>query len=492
MSKEILAVVDSVSNEKGVAREVIFQALEQALMAATKKRFDNDEVDVHVIINRKTGDYETFRRWTVVADADHEMPAQQLAISDVEELGMKLGDLREEAIPSVDFGRIAAQTAKQVIVQKVREAERALVIDAYRHRLGEILRGSVKKVTRDGIILDLGGNAEAYMAREEMLPRESFRMSETVSAVLYAVNPEGRGAQLLVSRTRPEMLVEKFRIEVPEIGEEIIEIKGAARDPGQRAKIAVKSNDHRIDPQGACIGMRGSRVQQVSEALGGERVDIVLWDDNPAQYVINALQPAEVAAIVVDEDAHAMDVAVNDDQLALAIGRGGQNVRLASELTGWKLNVMTVAEAEARHQTEMESHVMGFVRDLGVDEDLATLLVNEGFTSLEEVAYVPVEEMLSIEDLDEEIVQALRQRAKDVLLTRALVSEESADAGQPTEDLLSMEGMDETTARALAARGICSMEDLAEQAIDDIVDIKGIGEERAAALIMKAREPWFK
>ncbi len=490
MSKEILAVVDSVSNEKGVPREIIFQAMEQALVAATKKRFDNDEVDVRVSINRKTGEYETYRRWTVVEDYDHEMPAQQLAISDVAEQGMKVGDVREEEIESVEFGRIAAQTAKQVIVTKVREAERAMVADAYRHRLGEILRGSVKKTTRDGLILDLGNNAEAYLAREDMLPRESFRLGETVSAVLYKIDQEGRGTQLMMSRTRPEMLVEKFRIEVPEIGEQIIEIKGAARDPGQRAKIAVKTNDHRIDPQGACIGMRGSRVQLVSEALGGERIDIVLWDDNPAQYVINALQPAEVVSIIIDEDAHAMDVAVNDEQLAQAIGRSGQNVRLASELTGWRINVMTLSEAEAKHQGEAQQHVAMFMQDLSVDEELAQMLVEEGFSSLEEVAYVPAEEMLAIEGFDEDIVQALRERAKDVLLTRALVNEEQVQ--QPAEDLLSMPGMDAELARALAARGVSTMEDLADQGIDDILDIAGMDEKRAAALIMKAREPWFK
>ncbi len=490
MSKEILAVVDSVSNEKGVPREIIFQAMEQALVAATKKRFDNDEVDVRVTINRKTGEYETFRRWTVVEDCDHEMPAQQLAISDVAEQGMKVGDVREEQIESVEFGRIAAQTAKQVIVTKVREAERAMVADAYRHRLGEILRGSVKKTTRDGLILDLGNNAEAYLSREDMLPRESFRMGETVSAVLYKIDQEGRGTQLMVSRTRPEMLIEKFRIEVPEIGEQIIEIKGAARDPGQRAKIAVKTNDHRIDPQGACIGMRGSRVQLVSEALGGERIDIVLWDDNPAQYVINALQPAEVVSIIIDEDAHAMDVAVNDEQLAQAIGRGGQNVRLAAELTGWRINVMTLSEAQAKHQGEAQQQIEMFMHDLSVDEELAQLLVEEGFSSLEEVAYVPLEEMLSIDGFDEDIVHALRERAKDVLLTRALVDEEQVQP--PADDLLAMPGMDVDTARALAARGVCTMEDLADQGIDDILDIKGMDEERAAALIMKAREPWFK
>lgn len=489
MSKEILLVVDSVSNEKGVAREVIFEALEQALVAATKKRFDTDEINIRVVIDRRTGEYTTFRFWEVVADEDHEIPAMQLAISDVEEKGLKLGDIVEESVPSIEFGRIAAQTAKQVIVQKVREAERALVVDAYRDRIGEILSGTVKKSTRDGIIVDLGANAEAYLAKEEMLPRENFRMGDRIRAVLYAVNSEGRGAQLLLSRASPEMLIELFRIEVPEIGEEIIAIRAAARDPGVRAKLAVKSNDHRIDPQGACIGMRGSRVQAVSGELGGERVDIVLWDDNPAQFVINALQPAEVSSIIVDEDSHSMDVAVEEDQLAMAIGRGGQNVRLASDLTGWRLNVMTVADAQAKQETEAQKFVDGFVADLGVDEDIAGILVNEGFTTLEEVAYVPLEELLAIEDFDEELVEALRQRAKDALLTKALVSEEGAK--EPADDLLAMEGMERKLAFALAARGIVTMEDLAEQAIDDIADIEGITPESAAQLIMKAREPWF-
>jgi N utilization substance protein A len=491
MSKEILMVVDSVSNEKGVSREVIFQALEQALVAATKKNYNTDEIDLRVAINRKTGEYDTFRRWTVVADEDHEIPAMQLAISDVEP-EMKLGDVREEQVESIVFGRIAAQTAKQVIVQKVREAERALVVDAYRGRIGEILSGVVKKTTRDGLILDLGANAEAYLAREEMLPREAFRIGERVRAVLFSVNAEGRGAQLLLSRTQPAMLIELFRIEVPEIGEEIIEIKAAARDPGARAKLAVKSNDQRIDPQGACIGMRGARVQAVSGELAGERVDIVLWDDNPAQFVINALQPAEVASIVIDEDSHAMDVAVEEEQLAMAIGRGGQNVRLASELTGWKLNVMTVADAEAKQQTEASTFVEAFMRDLDIDEDIAAVLVNEGFTTVEEVAYVPIEELLGVEDFDEDLVNALRQRAKDALLTKALVSEEKLGANEPADDLLNMEGMNRKLAYELASRGIVTMEDLAEQAIDDIADIEGLNEEQAAALIMKAREPWFQ
>ncbi len=488
MSKEILLVVESVSNEKGIAREAIFQALEQALVAATKKKYNIEEMDARISINRKTGDYDTYRRWTVMADEDHEMPAQQLAISDVEERGLKIGDVVEEQIPSIEFGRIAAQTAKQVIVQKIREAERALVVDAYKLRVGELLSGEVKKITRDGIIVDLGNNAEGYLAREQMMTKENFRVKERVNSILYAVNAEGRGAQLLLSRTCPEMLISLFQKEVPEIGEEIIEIKGAARDPGIRAKIAVKTNDHRIDPVGACVGMRGTRVQAVTAELGGERVDIVLWDDNTAQFVINALQPAEVVSIIVDEDSHSMDVAVEADQLAQAIGRSGQNVRLASELTGWRLNVMTVDEANSKQASESQKFVDEFVRLLEVDEDLAGVLVNEGFTTLEEVAYVPIEEMLAIEDFDEDIVSSLRQRAKDAILTQALVSQEKAE---PADDLLAMEGMNRKLAYALAAREIITMEDLAEQAIDDIVGIDGLDSDMAARLIMKAREPWF-
>ena len=489
MSKEILLVVESVSNEKGIAREAIFQALEQALVAATKKKYDIDEMEVRVSINRKSGDYDTFRRWTVVADHDHEMPACQDAISDVDTSKWQIGDVREEQIPSIEFGRIAAQTAKQVIVQKVREAERALVVDAYRQRVGELVSGEVKKITRDGVIVDLGNNAEGYLAREQMMPKENFRVKERVNSILYAVNSEGRGAQLLLSRTCPEMLISLFQKEVPEIGEEIIEVKGAARDPGVRAKIAVKTNDHRIDPVGACVGMRGTRVQAVTAELGGERVDIVLWDDNPVQFVINALQPAEVVSIVLDEDLHAMDVAVDSDQLAQAIGRAGQNVRLASELTGWRLNVMTIEEANAKQASESQQFVDAFVRDLEVDEHIATILVSEGFTTLEEVAYVPIEEMLAIVDFTEDLVNNMRQKAKDVLLTQALVSEENAE---PADDLLAMEGMNRPLAYALAARGVITMEDLAEQAIDDIADIEGLDAEQAAQLIMKAREPWFQ
>ncbi len=493
MSKEILLVAETVSNEKGVDRDVIFQAIEAALAAATKKRFREEDVEIRVAIDRRTGEYKSYRVWRVVPDEELFEFGHQLTLDEAHEKdpSLKLGDIWEEEVESVDFGRIAAQTAKQVIVQKVREAERAQIVEQFRHRVGTLVTGTVKKVTRDNVILDLGANAEALLPRSEMLPREVFRTNDRVRAVLYTINTENRGPQLMVSRTRPEMLIELFKIEVPEIGEELIEIRGAARDPGVRAKIAVKSNDQRIDPQGACIGMRGSRVQAVSGELGGERVDIVLWDDNPAQYVINAMSPAEVSSIIVDEDRHSMDIAVEEDQLAQAIGRGGQNVRLASEMTGWELNVMTVEDANAKQASEAESVVQVFMKDLDVDEEVAQVLADEGFTTLEEIAYVPIDEMLSIEGFDEDIVNELRQRAKDALLTRALASEEKLEGSEPAEDLLGMAGMDRATAFALAARGIRTMEDLAEQAVDDIVDVEGMNEERAAALIMEARKPWF-
>ncbi len=412
MSKEVLLVVESVSNEKGVPAGVIFEALELALATATKKRYE-DEVDVRVSINRQSGNYETFRRWTVVADDAVENPAAELTLDEAREKkeDAQLGELIEEKIESIEFGRIAAQTAKQVIVQKVREAERAQVVDAYRERLGEIIAGTVKKVTRDSVIVDLGNNAEALLAREHIIARETFRVGTRIRALLKEIRSENRGPQLILSRTAPEMIIELFRIEVPEIAEGLIEIMAAARDPGSRAKIAVRSKDKRIDPQGACIGMRGSRVQAVSGELNGERVDIVLWDDNPAQFVINALAPAEVAAIIVDEDTHTMDIAVAADNLAQAIGRSGQNVRLASQLSGWTLNVMSEADIQAKQQAEVGDILQRFVADLGVDEELAAVLVDEGFTTLEEIAYVPMEEMLSIEGFDEEIVNELRSRA---------------------------------------------------------------------------------
>ncbi len=493
MSKEVLLVVESVSNEKGVPANVIFEALELALATATKKRFE-DEVDLRVEINRHTGNYETFRRWTVVEDEDLDDPAIELAVDQAQakQPGAVAGDIIEEKIDSIEFGRIAAQTAKQVIVQKVREAERAQVVDAYRERLGEIISGTVKKVTRDNVIVDLGNNAEALLAREDIISRETFRVGVRLRALLKEIRTENRGPQLILSRTAPEMLIELFRIEVPEISEGLIEVMAASRDPGSRAKIAVRSKDKRIDPQGACIGMRGSRVQAVSGELGGERVDIVLWDDNPAQFVINAMSPAEVAAIIVDEDAHAMDIAVGADNLAQAIGRGGQNVRLASQLTGWTLNVMTESDIQAKQQAETGDILRNFIEELEVDEDLAQVLVDEGFTSLEEIAYVPVEEMLNIDGFDEDTVNELRARAKDRLLTKAIATEEKLADAHPAEDLLSLEGMDKDLAMELAVRGVITREDLAEQSIDDLLDIDGIDDDRAGKLIMAARAHWFE
>ena len=493
MSKEVLLVVESVSNEKGVPAGVIFEALELALATATKKRFE-DEVELRVEINRHTGSYETFRRWTVVEDEDLDDPAHQFAVDQAQarKPGAVAGDVIEEKIESIEFGRIAAQTAKQVIVQKVREAERAQVVDAYRERLGEIISGTVKKVTRDNVIVDLGNNAEALLAREDIISRETFRVGVRVRALLKEIRTENRGPQLILSRTAPEMLIELFRIEVPEIAEGLIEVMAASRDPGSRAKIAVRSKDKRIDPQGACIGMRGSRVQAVSGELGGERVDIVLWDDNPAQFVINAMSPAEVAAIIVDEDAHAMDIAVGADNLAQAIGRGGQNVRLASQLTGWTLNVMTESDIQAKQQAETGDILRNFIEELEVDEDLAQVLVDEGFTSLEEIAYVPVEEMLNIDGFDEDTVNELRARAKDRLLTKAIATEEKLADAHPADDLLSLEGMDKDLAMELAVRGVITREDLAEQSIDDLLDIDGIDDDRAGKLIMAARAHWFE
>lgn len=493
MSKEILLVVDAVSNEKGISKGIIFEAIEAALASATRKRYGS-EIDVRVAINRETGDYDTFRRWEVVADDQElEAPERQIRLSDARQIDPKaeVGGFVEESMESVSFGRIAAQTAKQVIVQKVREAERAQIVDAYRERKGQLVTGVVKRVERGSVYLDLGGNTEAMVPREEMIPREAIRPGDRLRGYLYDVRPESRGPQLFISRTRPEFLVELFKLEVPEVGQGLIEILGAARDSGLRAKIAVKSNDPRIDPVGACVGMRGSRVQTVSNELAGERIDIILWNENPAQFVVNAMSPAEVVSIVVDEDAHSMDIAVAEDQLSQAIGRGGQNVRLASQLTGWELNVMTVRQAEEKSEAETQSLQHMFMEQLDVDEEVAAILVQEGLSSIEEVAYVPAHELLEIEEFDEEIVEELRGRAKDVLLTRAIASEERLSSAKPAPDLLGMEGMDSTLAYTLAGRGICTREDLAEQAVDDLTDIEGMDEERAAKLIMAARAHWF-
>lgn len=491
MNKEILAVVEAVSNEKAVPREKIFEALETALATATKKKYEQ-EIEVRVSIDRKSGDFDTFRRWLIVDEVTQPTREITLDAAQFDEPTAQLGGYIEDEIESVVFDRITTQTAKQVIVQKVREAERAMVVDQFRSHEGEIVTGVVKKVNRDSISLDLGSNAEAVIGREDMLPRENFRPGDRIRGVLYSVRPEARGAQLFVSRSRPEMLVELFRIEVPEIGEEVIEIKAAARDPGSRAKIAVKTNDKRIDPVGACVGMRGARVQAVSSELGGERIDIVLWDDNPAQFVINAMAPADVASIVVDEDKHTMDIAVEAGNLAQAIGRNGQNVRLASQLSGWELNVMTVEDLQAKHQAEAHAAIDIFTRNLDIDEEFATVLVEEGFSSLEELAYVPINELLEIEGLDEETVEALRERAKNALTTLALAQEENRGAGVPAEDLLGLPELERDMAFKLAACGVCTLEDLAEQGVDDLSDIEGLSSEKAGELIMAARNIcWF-
>lgn len=496
MNKEILAVVEAVSNEKSLPREKIFEALESALATATKKKYEQ-EIDVRVEIDRKSGDFDTFRRWVIVEEVTQPTKEITLEAARFEDESLNVGDYVEDQIESVTFDRITTQTAKQVIVQKVREAERALVVDQFRDQEGEIITGVVKKVNRDNISLEiksegLPGNAEAVILREDMLPRENFRPGDRIRGVLYAVRPEARGAQLFVTRSKPEMLVELFRIEVPEIGEEVIEIKAAARDPGSRAKIAVKTNDKRIDPVGACVGMRGARVQAVSTELGGERIDIVLWDDNPAQFVINAMAPADVASIVVDEDKHTMDIAVEAGNLAQAIGRNGQNVRLASQLSGWELNVMTVDDLQAKHQAEAHAAIDTFTKYLDIDEDFATVLVEEGFSTLEELAYVPMKELLEIDGLDEPTVEALRERAKNALTTLALAQEESLGDKKPAGDLLNLEGLDRAIAFKLAARGVCTLEDLAEQGVDDLADIEGLTDEKAGELIMAARNIcWF-
>jgi N utilization substance protein A len=492
-NKEILLVVDAVSNEKGISRQIIFEAIESALATASKKLHDAD-IDTRVSIDQKTGNYDTFRRWQVIADDEEmEYPDKQMHLSDAKKIDsdIEMEGYIEEPMESVEFGRIAAQTAKQVIVQKVREAERARVVESYQDRVGELIMGVVKRVEKGNVTIDLGDNVEAFIPREDMIPREAVRPGDRLRGYLKEVRSEARGPQLFVSRTAPELLIELFTLEVPEVGEGLIEIMGAARDPGSRAKIAVKTNDARIDPVGACVGMRGSRVRAVSNELAEERVDIILWDENPAQFVINAMSPAEVVSIVVDEDMHSMNIAVEDDQLSQAIGRGGQNVRLASDLTGWELNVMSESQAAERTEAELEAAQKLFMEQLDVDEEVASILVQEGYSSVEEVAYVPLNEMLEIEEFDEDMVNELRSRAKDVLLTKALAQEEVWEESQPAEDLLNMEGMDPQLAHILAGKGVKTMEDLAEQSVDDLLEIEEMDQDRAAQLIMTARAPWF-
>jgi N utilization substance protein A len=498
MSKEILSVIESVSLEKGVPKEVIFGAMEAALAVATKKKYGED-AEFRVAIDRETGEYETFRTWDVVDfdNLDEEVepnPDAQYSVEEAQQIkaDAQLGDVLEEQVESVEFGRIAAQTAKQVIVQKVREAERAQIVEVYESRINELLSGTVKKLGRDSVIVDLGNNAEAILTREHLIPREVFRVGDRLRAMLVEIRPDNRGPQLVLSRTASAMLIELFKVEVPEIAEDVIQILGAARDPGSRAKIAVQTNDGRIDPVGACVGMRGSRVQAVSGELAGERIDIVLWDDNPAQLTINAMAPAEVASIVLDEETHSMDIAVTEANLAQAIGRGGQNVRLASDLCGWSLNIMTEEEAAQKLEEESTKFVAEFIEYLAVDEDVAEVLVEEGFTTLEEVAYVPMEEMLAIDGFDEEIVNELRNRAKDALLTKAIASEEAFGDAKPADDLLEMRTMTRELAFQLANNEVATMEELAELAVPELLDIvPDLSEDEAAQLIMIAREPWF-
>jgi len=495
MSKELLMVIDAVAAEKGVPEAVILEAMEAALASAAKKRYAEQDVLIRVQIDPKDGSYETFRRWEVVADdVVMESPDRQLRLMDAldESEDVDVGDYIEEQIDNPEFGRIAAQAAKQVIVQRVREAERAQVVDAWKDRIGELVTGVVKRVERGNVYVDLGGNAEAIIPKDKGIPRDVLRTGDRVRGYLFDVRSEPRGPQLFISRAAPEFMMELFKLEVPEVGQGLVSIKACARDPGDRAKIAVLAHDNRTDPIGACIGMRGSRVQAVTNELNGERVDIILWSDNPAQFVINAMAPAEVQSIVVDEDKHSMDLAVAEENLAKAIGRGGQNVRLASRLTGWQLNVMTADQVREKSEAEQATAKALFMEKLEVDEEIASILVGEGFSTVEEVAYIPVGELLAVEDFDEDIVEELRSRARDALLHDALAVEEGLDENQPAQDLLDLPGMDEAIAFALAERGVRTREDLAEMATDEIADVEGLDEERAAALIMEARRHWFE
>lgn len=489
MSREILLLVDALAREKAVEKEIVFTALEMALSSATKKRF-NEDVDVRVSIDRKSGDYESFRRWLVVADDAVEEPSRQIALSEAmqSDPDVQLGAYSEAPLEPIEFGRIGAQAAKQVIFQKIRDAEREQTLNDFLERGEYMVTGTIKRIERGNAVVE-SGKIEAELPRDQMIPKENLRVGDRVRAYLYKVDRAARGAQLKLSRISPEFLMKLFELEVPEIEEGILEIKAAARDPGSRAKIAVKSNDQRVDPIGTCVGMRGSRVQAVISELAGERVDIILWSDDPATFIINALAPAEISSIMVDEENHSMDIVVDEDNLAQAIGRGGQNVRLASELTGWDLNIMTEEESQSRHEEETGLIRALFIEKLDVDEEIADILTQEGFATLEEVAYVPLDEMLEIESLDEETINEIRERARNILLTDAIADEEKVE--NAAEDLLSLEGMDLDTVRVLAAKGINSQAELADLAADDLVEMTGMDIERANKLIMKAREPWF-
>lgn len=489
MSREILLLVDALAREKAVEKEVVFTALELALASATKRRFQED-IETHVSIDRLTGSHQSFRRWLVVEDGAVEDPARQISLSDAltTDADIQVGDHVEKLLEPIEFGRIGAQAAKQVIFQKIRDAEREQTLNDFLEREDYLINGTIKRMERGNALIE-SGKIEAELPRDQMIPKENLRVGDRVRAYLYKVDRAARGPQLKLSRISPEFLMKLFELEVPEIEEGLLEIKAATRDPGSRAKIAVKSNDQRVDPIGTCVGMRGSRVQAVISELAGERVDIVLWSDDPATFIINALAPAEISSIMVDEEKHSMDIVVDDDNLAQAIGRGGQNVRLASELTGWELNIMTIEESKVKHEQESSLICQLFMQKLDVDEEIAEILVQEGFVTLEEVAYVPLNEMLEIESLDEETVNEIRNRARNVLLTDAIAKEEKVE--HSVEDLLALEGMDINIVRELASKGINTQADLADLATDDLVEMTGIDIERANQLIMKAREPWF-
>jgi N utilization substance protein A len=478
-------LVDALAREKNVDKETVFGALELALASATKRRF-REEADVRVAIDRETGEYEAFRRWQIVPEEEFTDSGIHMLLEEslVDNAEAKLGDYVEEPLEAVEFGRIGAQTAKQVILQKIRDAEREQILSDFLERKEHLVTGTIKRMERGSAIVE-SGRLEAVLPRDQMIPKENLRVGDRVRAYLLKIDRQARGPQLILSRVAPDFIVKLFELEVPEIEEGLLEIKAAARDPGSRAKIAVKSNDQRLDPIGTCVGMRGSRVQAVTQELAGERVDIVLWSPDPAQFVINALMPAEVTSIVVDEDSHSMDVVVGEDNLAQAIGRTGQNVRLASELTGWEINLMSETESQTRQQEEVDRIRQLFMSALDVDEEVADILVQEGFSTLEEVAYVPIGEMLEIEAFDEDTVNELRSRARNALLTQAIASEEQVD------DLLGLEGMDDQTARVLAGKGVHTQEELADLAVDDLVELTGMDAERAKQLIMTARAPWF-
>ncbi len=487
MSREILLLVDALAHEKNVSKEVIFTALELALASATKKKYD-ENTDVRVSINRETGEYSTFKRWQYVEYDLLENSGYQFDEESELAVGRQIGDYYEEPLESIEFGRIGAQAAKQVILQKVREAEREQILDDFLSRKEFLVTGVIKRMEKGNAIIEIG-RIESLLPRDQMIPKENLRVGDRVRAYLSRIERGVRGPQLILSRIAPAFLIKLFELEVPEIEDGLLEIKSAARDPGLRSKIAVKSNDQRLDPVGTCVGMRGSRVQAVTGELAGERVDIVLWSMEPAQFVINAMAPAEVSSIVVDEDAHSMDVVVNEDQLAQAIGRNGQNVRLASELTGWTLNILTEEEAAKKTQEEYSNTSQLFMEKLDVDEEVADILVQEGFSTLEEIAYVPLSEMAEIEAFDEDTINELRKRARAALLTEAIAKEEKIE--EASESLLSMEGMDEETAHMLASKGISTMDDLADLGVDDLTEMTGMDAEKAKTLIMTARAPWF-